>query len=77
MRQTTATVGFINIDQNQRVSKLTTISVVFMPIAVVAGMSGFSMMTKDFPWHGAFIPGMVAVGRMSFAALRFLEKRQP
>ncbi|HEX8989932.1 MAG TPA: CorA family divalent cation transporter, partial [Rhodocyclaceae bacterium] len=44
-----ATVGFININQNQRVSKLTAISIVFMPINILAGIGGmseFSMMTK-------------------------------
>jgi magnesium transporter len=77
-----ATVGFININQNQRVSKLTTISVVFMPINILAGIGGmseFSMMTKDVPWpvaYGAFIFGMVAVGWITFVALRFFEKRK-
>jgi magnesium transporter len=77
-----ATVGFININQNQRVSKLTTISVVFMPINILAGIGGmseFSMMTKDTPWplaYGAFILGMVAVGWMTFVTLRIIEKRK-
>ena len=77
-----ATVGFININQNQRVSKLTTISVVFMPINILAGIGGmseFSMMTKDIPWpiaYSAFVLGMAAVGWMTFAALRFIERRK-
>ncbi len=78
-----ATVGFININQNKRVSKLTTISVVFMPINILAGMGGmseFSMMTRDIPWpvaYSAFALGMAAVGLMTFAVLRFIEKRKP
>ena len=77
-----ATVGFININQNKRVSKLTTISVVFVPINILAGIGGmseFSMMTNGIPWplaYGAFIVGMVAVGWITFATLRFLEQRK-
>jgi magnesium transporter len=77
-----ATVGFININQNQRVSKLTTISVVFMPLNIIAGIGGmseFSMMTRDIPWpvaYGAFILGMATVGLLTFATLRLLEQRK-
>ena len=77
-----ATVGFININQNKRVSKLTTISVVFVPINILAGIGGmseYSMMTRDIPWplaYGAFIVGMAAVGWITFATLRFLEQRK-
>ncbi|MBK8741664.1 MAG: magnesium transporter CorA [Betaproteobacteria bacterium] len=77
-----ATVGFININQNKRVSKLTTIGVVFTPLNIIAGIGGmseFSMMTRDIPWpiaYGAFIVGMIAVGWITFATLRFLEQRK-
>ena len=77
-----ATVGFININQNKRVSKLTTLSVVFMPINVIAGIGGmseFSMMTKDVPWpvaYSAFVLGMAVVGLTTFAFLRFVENRK-
>ena len=77
-----ATVGFININQNKRVSKLTTIGVVFTPLNIIAGIGGmseFSMMTQDIPWpiaYGTFIVGMIALGWMSFATLRFLEQRK-
>jgi len=63
-----ATVGFININQNQRVSKLTTISVIFMPINILAGIGGmseFSMMTQGVPWplaYATFAIGMTGVG---------------
>ena len=77
-----ATVGFININQNKRVSKLTTISVVFMPINILAGIGGmseFSMMTQGVPWplaYGAFIVGMAAVGWLTYATLRYVEGRK-
>jgi magnesium transporter len=77
-----ATVGFININQNQRVNKLTTISVVFMPINIVAGIGGmseFSMMTAGTPWplaYGAFILGMGLLGVGTYQALRIYESRK-
>jgi len=76
-----ATVGFININQNQRVSKLTTISVIFMPINIVAGIGGmseFSMMTQGIPWpvaYGAFVVGMAVVGWTTYLALRHFERQ--
>jgi len=76
-----ATVGFININQNQRVSKLTTISVIFMPINILAGIGGmseFSMMTQGVPWplaYAAFIIGMMGVGWATFLVLRYYERR--
>jgi len=77
-----ATVGFININQNKRVSVLTTISVIFMPMNILAGIGGmseFSMMTSGIPWpvaYSAFVAGIVAVGWLTFAALRLFEKRK-
>ena len=77
-----ATVGFININQNKRVSKLTTIGVVFTPLNIIAGIGGmseFSMMTRHVPWpiaYGAFIVGMIAVGWITFTTLRFVEQRK-
>jgi magnesium transporter len=77
-----ATVGFININQNKRISVLTTISVVFMPINVVAGIGGmseFSMMTQGIPWpiaYGLFTLGMAAVGWLTFVALLRFGKRK-
>jgi magnesium transporter len=77
-----ATVGFININQNKRVSSLTTISVIFMPMNILAGIGGmseFSMMTSGIPWpfaYGAFVAGVVAIGWITLVALRFFEKRK-
>ena len=77
-----ATVGFININQNKRVSKLTTISVVFMPINIIAGIGGmseFSMMTQGISWplaYGAFIASMGLIGWGTYVSLRYLETRK-
>lgn len=77
-----AVVGFININQNQRVSKLTKLSIVFMPINIVAGIGGmseFSMMTQGIPWpmaYGAFTIGMAIVGWLTYLALRHGERRE-
>ena len=76
-----ATVGFININQNQRVSKLTTISVIFMPINILAGIGGmseFSMMTQGIPWplaYAAFAAGMTGIGWATFLVLRYYERK--
>jgi magnesium transporter len=78
-----ATVGFININQNKRVSKLTSISIIFMPINILAGIGGmseFSMMTKDFniEWplaYAGFLLGSVVVGWGTYHALKFFEAR--
>lgn len=48
-----AAIGFININQDRRVSRLTVFGVVFMPINILAGIGGmseFSMMTQGIPW---------------------------
>jgi magnesium transporter len=77
-----ATVGFININQNKRVSNLTTIGVVFTPINILAGIGGmseFSMMTQGIPWplaYGAFASVMLVIGITSYKALRHFEYRR-
>jgi magnesium transporter len=77
-----ATIGFININQNKRINKLTAFGIVFMPINILAGMGGmseFSMMTQGLPWpvaYGAFAAGSVVIGVVTFMALRYFELRQ-
>jgi magnesium transporter len=77
-----ATIGFININQNRRVSQLTFFGVVFMPLNILAGVGGmseFSMMTQGIPWpiaYGAFIAGMVLFGWATFVALKHVENRK-
>ena len=77
-----ATVGFVNINQNKRVSRLTAISVVFLPINILAGIGGmseFSMMTQGIPWpisYGAFVLGMALVGSLTYVALKRFDRRK-
>lgn len=80
--QMDATVGFLNVNQNKDLKRLTVISVVFMPINVLAGIGGmseFSMMTHGIPWpiaYGVFIVVMIAIGILTFMGLRALENRK-
>jgi magnesium transporter len=80
-----ATVAFININQNKRVSKLTSLSVIFMPINILAGIGGmseFSMMTKgsfDIDWpiaYGGFLVASVIIGWATYHLLKFFETRE-
>ena len=77
-----ATIGFININQNRRINKLTVFGVVFMPINILAGMGGmseFSMMTQGIPWplaYGAFLFASCLMGGATFFGLRYFEKRE-
>ncbi len=77
-----ATIGFININQNRRINKLTVFGVVFMPINILAGMGGmseFSMMTQGIPWplaYGAFLAASCLMGGATFFGLRYFEKRE-
>jgi len=77
-----AVVGFININQNKVVKRLTVVSVVFMPLNVLAGIGGmseFSMMTKEIPWpisYSIFTLGLVIVGWLTYVILRLLENRE-
>ncbi len=77
-----ATVGFINVNQNRRVSQLTVAGVVFMPLNVLAGIGGmseFSMMTHGIPWpvaYGIFILGMGVVGWATYVGLKVFESRK-
>jgi magnesium transporter len=80
--QMDATVGFININQNKDLKRLTIISVIFMPLnllAGVGGMSEYSMMTQGLPWqisYAGFMMGLVVVGWLTFKGLKFFEHRK-
>jgi len=80
--QMDATVGFLNVNQNKDLKRLTVISVVFMPINVLAGIGGmseFSMMTHSIAWpiaYGIFIVGMIGIGIMTYLGLRYMESRR-
>ncbi len=77
-----ATIGFININQNTRVSQLTVFGLVFMPINILSGMGGmseFSMMTAGIPWpvaYGGFLVGCIFVGWLTFVFIRRAELRR-
>lgn len=80
--QMDATVGFLNVNQNIDLKRLTIISVVFMPVNILAGIGGmseFSMMTENIAWpiaYGSFIVAMIAIGTMTFFGLRAIENRK-
>jgi magnesium transporter len=80
--QMDATVGFLNVNQNIDLKRLTIISVVFMPVNILAGIGGmseFSMMTKGIPWpiaYGSFIVVMIIIGILTFIGLRAFENRK-
>ncbi len=80
--QMDATVGFINVNQNKDLKRLTIISVIFMPLNLLAGIGGmseFTMMTQDIPWpiaYSGFLVGLFTIGWITFAGLRFFENRK-
>lgn len=77
-----ATIGFININQNRRINKLTVLSVVFMPINILAGMGGmseFSMMTQGIPWpiaYSTFLVVSCLMGGITFLGLKYFENKE-
>lgn len=77
-----ATVGFINNSQNKNVKRLTVLSVVFMPLNVLAGIGGmseYSMMTQGIPWpvsYALFTIGLVGVAWITYLLLRYAERRR-
>ncbi|MDD2539807.1 MAG: CorA family divalent cation transporter [Desulfuromonadaceae bacterium] len=72
-----AIVGFVNINQNKVIKQLTIISIIFMPLNLLAGIGGmseYSMMTHPMPWpvsYSLFTLGMVLVGWVTFVCLRY------
>jgi len=77
-----ATVGFININQNKVIKRLTVLSVVFMPLNVIAGIGGmseFSMMTQAIPWplsYALFVIGICGVAWATYEILTYFERRE-
>ena len=74
-----------SVSANKKIERLTILSVVFMPINVLAGMGGmseFSAMTQAFEWpmwlgYTLFSIIVALVGAIMFFGLRFFEKRRP
>ncbi len=77
-----ATDSSININQNKDIKRLTIISVVFMPLNLLAGIGGmseYSVMTESIPRsvsYPAFVLGMMIVGWLTFVGLRRAERRK-
>ncbi len=77
-----ATDSSININQNKDIKRLTIISVVFMPLNLLAGIGGmseYSVMTENIPRsisYPAFVLGMMLVGWLTFVGLRRAERRK-
>jgi magnesium transporter len=80
--QMDATVGFINVNQNKDLKRLTVISLVFMPLNVIAGIGGmseFSMMTAGIPWQFAYsglFAALAFVSWLTFMGVQFFERRK-
>ncbi len=76
-----ATVGFINNDQNKNIKRLTVLSVVFMPLNVIAGIGGmseYSMMTAGTAWpisYGVFLFGLILIAWITYLVLKLFEGR--
>jgi magnesium transporter len=77
-----ATVGFINVNQNKDIKRLTVMSLIFMPLNVLAGIGGmseFSMMTTGIPWQIAYSSlcvGLVFVAWSTYVGVQFFERRK-
>jgi magnesium transporter len=77
-----ATVGFINNSQNKNVKRLTVVSVVFMPLNVLAGIGGmseYSMMTQGISWpisYALFTLALVGVGWLTYILLGYFERKE-
>ncbi|GFO67679.1 hypothetical protein GMLC_12580 [Geomonas limicola] len=75
-----AVVGFVNVNQNRVIYRLTVLSVIFMPLNVLAGIGGmseFSMMTKNIPWpvsYAIFTLAMFVVAWLTYVILRLYEQ---
>jgi magnesium transporter len=76
-----ATVGFVNVNQNRVIYRLTVLSVIFMPLNVVAGIGGmseFSMMTRNIPWaisYTIFTIGLFLMAWATYVILKYYEQR--
>ena len=75
-----ATIGFININQNRRVTQLTMLSVVFLPMNILAGMGGMSeytAMTEGIPKlisYSAFAIVTAAIGYLTYRVVRRADR---
>ena len=77
-----ATIGFININQNRRVTQLTMLSVVFLPMNILAGMGGmseFSAITAGIPKiiaYSGFAIGSALIGWLTYRVVRRVDLKK-
>ncbi len=77
-----ATIGFININQNRRVTQLTMLSVVFLPMNILAGMGGmseYSAITEGIPkWisYAGFAIGSALIGLLTYRVVRRVDQKK-
>ena len=72
-----ATIGFININQNRRVTQLTMLSVVVLPINILAGMGGmseYSAMTAGIPMPIAYAAFAIIAGGLGWLTYRYVRR---
>ncbi|MCY3024656.1 MAG: magnesium transporter CorA family protein [Planctomycetota bacterium] len=75
-----ARASIVSNNLNVLMKRLTVISVVFMPLNVLAGVGGmseFSMMTQNIPWpvsYTLFMLGLAAIGWATYYVLKSLER---
>jgi len=74
-----ARASIVSNNLNALMKRLTVISVVFMPLNVLAGVGGmseFSMMTQGYPWpltYAIFMLGLLVIGFATYVVLRRME----
>jgi len=72
-----ATIGFININQNRRVTQLTMLSVVVLPINILAGMGGmseYSAMTAGIPMVLSYAAFAIVAGGAGWLTYRYVRR---
>jgi magnesium transporter len=68
--------SIINNNMNMLIRKLTVISIVFMPLNIIAsmgGMSEYTLFTRKYSWpvsYGFFTLGIIVVGVITFALIK-------
>lgn len=68
--------SIINNNMNMLIRKLTIISIVFMPLNIIAsmgGMSEYTAVTSNIPWpvsYGLFSLGLVVIGLITYALIK-------
>ena len=82
-----AVVGFLNVSQNKRISLLTVINIVFMPLNLIAGIGGMSEYSTATGKIGLEIPeayGLLSIGMLILGVLTYYllvsaqrKKRRP